>query len=163
MTELTYKQKRTLGEIRHVVDMDSFWDDIAPPVVTEEIRAVAAELRPMPPVLVPLGQDDRAIYGWPADGVREKIGTGGGSIQFGWRIREWPGVLLTAEFHAVWVDPDGALIDITRDVADRDISLFVPIPDHPEPCGFDDRPATRYRVLYATPDWSAAIAERIAR
>src|SRR5882672_6074126 len=112
MTELTYQHKKRLGETRHLLDEDSFNDDIVPPVVTEPIQAFAAELGPLPPVHMPLRKDDHAIYGWPADGISEKIRTDGGSIQFGWRVREWPGVLLTAEFHAVWVDPDGTLVDI---------------------------------------------------
>lgn len=37
----------------------------------------------------------------------------GGSIQYGWCIWETPGILLQAEFHAVWKTPDGKLVDIT--------------------------------------------------
>jgi hypothetical protein len=160
MTELSYQHKQTLGKTRHVVDENTFFDDIAPREVTDVIRAFAAELSPLPPVHLPLRKDARAAYGWPADGVGEMIRTHGGSIRFGWRMREWPGVLLTAEAHAVWVDPDGTLIDITPDVADGDVSLFVPAS---ESFGLDQRPPTRYRVLYAAPDRSEAIAERIAR
>ena len=160
MTELSYQHKQTLGETRHVVDENTFFDDIVPAEVTDVIRAFAAEFSPLPPLHVPLRKDAQAIYGWPADGVGEKIRTHGGSIRFGWRMREWPRVLLTAEAHAVWVDPDGALIDITPDVADGDISLFVPTS---EPFGFGKRPPTRYHVLYSAPDQSQAIAERIAR
>jgi hypothetical protein len=162
MTELTHRQKRTLGETHHVVDAESFFDDIVPPAVTEVIGALAAELDPSPPVHVPLRTDDHAIYGWPEDGIAEKIRDDGGSIQFGRRKRAWPGVLPTAEPHAVWVDPDGTLIDLTPDVASGDTSLFVPVASYPEPFGSDQRPPTRYRVLYATPDRSTAVAERIA-
>lgn len=162
MPELTYDHKLSLGDTRHAADVEAFTDDIVPPDVTEVIRAFAAELGPLPPVHVPLRRDDLAVYGWPADGIAWKIRNDGGSIQFGWRLREWPGILLTAEAHAVWVDPDGALVDITRDVADGDISLFVPLPSDSEPFNFDQRPATRYRVLYTPPGRSAAVAERIA-
>jgi hypothetical protein len=160
MTELSYQHKQTLGGTRHVVDENTFFDDIVPAVVTDVIRTFAAELSPLPPVHVPLRKDPQAAYGWPADGVGEMIRTQAGSIRYGWRMREWPGVLLTAEAHAVWVDPDETLIDITPDVADGDISLFVPAS---EPFGSGQRPPTRYHVLYTTPDQSEAIAERIAR
>jgi hypothetical protein len=162
MTELTYQHKKSLGETRHMVDTDTFFDDVIPSVVTEAIQAVAEELSPLPPVHVPLRKDEHAVYGWPADGVAEKIRHDGGSIRFGWRMREWPGILLTAEPHAVWVDPEGTLIDITADLPDGDTSLFVPIPDDTGPFDFDRPPPTRYRVLYAVPDCSAAVAERIA-
>jgi len=162
MTELTLRHKRTLGETRHVVDTHSFFEDIVPSAVTEVIEALAAELGPLPPVHVTLRKDDHAIYGWPEDGIAEKIRADGGSIRFGWRMREWPGVLLTAEPHAVWVDPEGTLIDVTPDVKDGDTSLFVPVASYPEPFGPDRRPPTRYRVLHSTPDRSAAVAERIA-
>jgi len=146
-----------------MADGHSFFDDIVPPVVSEVIQAFASELSPTPPVHVPLRKDDRAVYGWPSDGIKEKINTDGGSIQFGWRMREWPGVLLTAEPHAVWVDSEGTLIDITRDVAASDTSLFVPVASDAEVFGPDQHPPTRYRVLYTAPDRSEAVAERIAQ
>jgi hypothetical protein len=128
-------------------------------VVTDVIRTFAAEFSPLPPVHVPLRKHPQAAYGWPADGVAEKIRIRGGSIGYGWRLREWPGVLLTAEPHAVWVDPDWTLIDVTRDVADGDMSLFVPAP---QPSATGQRPPTQCHVLYAAPDRSEAAAERIA-
>jgi hypothetical protein len=163
MTELTYEQKRSLGETRHSADTDSFADDIVPPEVTGDIATFAADLSPLPPVHIPLRKDDHAVYGWPADGVREKIRADGGGISFGWRLREWPSILLTAEFHAVWVDPEGNLVDITPDVADGETSLFVPDPAYTEPLDFDRHPPTRYLVLHKRPDRSEAIAARIAR
>ena len=45
--------------------------------------------------------------------VHAKIGQAGGRMLCGWQIWEWPHVLVEAEFHAVWISPDGALVDIT--------------------------------------------------
>ena len=45
--------------------------------------------------------------------VERKIAKDGGSLQYGWQIWEWPLVMLEAEFHAVWVSPNGSLVDIT--------------------------------------------------
>jgi len=163
MTDLNYRQKQILGETRHALDRHAFLDDIAPSAQAEVVQALAAELSSLPPVRVPLRQDDRAVYGWPADGIAAKIGADGGSLQFGWRLREWPEVLLTAEPHAVWVDPDGTLVDITPDVSGGDTSLFVPVVSFPEPFGPERRPPNRYRVLHTPPDRTAAVAERIAR
>jgi hypothetical protein len=163
MTELSIKQKRYLGETRHTVDTDAFFDDRVPGEVTEAIASFAAQLSPLPPVHIPLRKEARASYGWPADGVREKIRADGGSIRFGWRLREWRPVLLTAEFHAVWVDPDGNLVDITPDVAAGEISLFVPDPAYSDLQDGDPYPSTRYHVLHQRRDRSQEIAERIAR
>jgi hypothetical protein len=162
MIEFTLQHKKRLGDVRLELDRRSFVDDIVPPVVTEVIQALASEFGPLPPVHVPLRIDDLAVYGWPADGINEKIRAHGGSIQFGWRLREWPGILLTGEPHAAWVDADGTLIDITPGVVDGDTSLFVPVTSHAEPFGFDQLPPPRYRMLYLGPDRSEAVAERIA-
>lgn len=48
----------------------------------------------------------------------------GGSIQYGWRIGEWAGVMLEAEFHAVWFSPNGVYRDITPFGENR--ILFLP-------------------------------------
>ncbi|MFT3768455.1 MAG: hypothetical protein QM820_23650 [Minicystis sp.] len=45
--------------------------------------------------------------------VEEHVRRNGGSSCLGWRIWEWPGVLLEAEFHAVWRDAAGQLHDIS--------------------------------------------------
>ena len=59
MTELSYQHKQTLGETRHVVDENTFFDDIVPAAVTDIIRAFAAEFSPLPPIHVPLCEELR--------------------------------------------------------------------------------------------------------
>lgn len=163
MIELSLQQKQRLGKALHTADTEAFFDERVPAEVTDAITSFAAELSPLPPVHIPLREDDHAAYGWPADGVREKIRADGGSIRFGWRLREWQPVMLTAEFHAVWVDPDGNLVDITPNIADGETSLFVPDPANAGPRDGDPHPPTRYRVLHQRRDRSRDIAERIAR
>ena len=53
----------------------------------------------------------------------------GGSIQYGWLIWEWPTIMIEAEFHAVWVTPQGALKDITPNPFGMGQVLFLPAPD----------------------------------
>ncbi len=163
MTELSIPQKQRLGKALHTADIEALFDERVPAEVTDAIASFAAELSPLPPMRIPLRKDDRAIYGWPADGVREKIRADGGNIRFGWRLREWPLIMLTAEFHAVWVDPDGNLVDITPDIAGEETSLFVADPAYPDQQDGDPHPPTRYRVLHQRRDRSRDIAERIAR
>lgn len=59
--------------------------------------------------------------------VQEKIRTEGGKRVLGWQI--WKGeLLIEAEFHAVWENPDGKYIDITPKSLPFTEILFVP--DH---------------------------------
>ena len=62
--------------------------------------------------------------------VERRVQEQGGEICYGWRIWEWPEVMLEAEFHAVWKDAEGHLHDITPlpAVANANRSLFIPDP-----------------------------------
>lgn len=163
MPELLVGHKQRLGDTRLERDQWVFDGEIVPSMATEAVQSFVAELSTEPAVTIPVwDEDEDGLYGWPADGVRRKISAHGGSIRFGWRLRAWPRVVLVAEFHAVWVDPDGALIDITPSVTEGKTSLFAPDSNYPETFDFDQRPPTRYKVLHIGPDWSAAVATRIA-
>lgn len=50
----------------------------------------------------------------------------GGSVCQGWRIWEWPRVLIEAEFHAVWRDHTGELCDVTPPPDGETQILFLP-------------------------------------
>ncbi len=54
--------------------------------------------------------------------VARKVQSCGGAVVYGWTLREWPMVLIEAEFHAVWETPDQNMVDITP-------SLMFPVPD----------------------------------
>ena len=71
--ELTETIHEATRQGNYAPAFDSFADDIVPPEVTGDIATFAADLSPLPPVHIPLRKDDHAVYGWPADGVREKI------------------------------------------------------------------------------------------
>lgn len=58
--------------------------------------------------------------------VQAKIRNAGGRMLCGWQIWEWPHVLVEAEFHAVWVSPQGACVDITPKQHGETRILFVP-------------------------------------
>lgn len=58
--------------------------------------------------------------------VSEYVKTNGGSQQLGWTIREWPKVMIEAEFHAVWVSPENVAIDITPKQIPIPRILFLP-------------------------------------
>ena len=58
------------------------------------------------------------------ENVQNYIGLNGGSIKFGWRVWEWAGIMIEAEFHSVWISPLKNLVDITP--ADEKRILFLP-------------------------------------
>jgi hypothetical protein len=51
----------------------------------------------------------------------------GGSIQYGWVIWERTAIFLEAEFHSVWVNPQGQWIDVTPQIEGEDDILFFPV------------------------------------
>ena len=78
------------------------------------------------PVYVPVSPALTAIYRNCFINVREEVAHRGGDIQDGWLIGERPGWYLDVIFHAVWVSPDGRLIDITPTDDGEDTTLFLP-------------------------------------
>lgn len=52
----------------------------------------------------------------------------GGESVIGWSIWVFPGMFLEAEFHAVWRDAEGVLVDITPKRTPTDRILFLPDP-----------------------------------
>lgn len=60
--------------------------------------------------------------------VPEHVIAEGGKQLIGWAIWETPGVFIEAEFHAVWQDPHGNLIDLTPRPIPFDHILFLPDP-----------------------------------
>jgi hypothetical protein len=58
--------------------------------------------------------------------VENHIKKNGGKIQYGWIIWEDPKIFLEAEFHAVWVNPQGEHIDIMPKIDKEEKILFLP-------------------------------------
>jgi hypothetical protein len=60
--------------------------------------------------------------------VEAKIARAGGRMLCGWQLWEWPHVMIEAEFHAVWLSPEGQTVDITPKPHAETQILFVPDP-----------------------------------
>lgn len=58
--------------------------------------------------------------------VQRLIAQNGGTACYGWRIWEWPRVIIEAEFHAVWRDIGGVLRDHSPTTPPTDRILFLP-------------------------------------
>jgi hypothetical protein len=58
--------------------------------------------------------------------VQAKSARDGGRMLCGWQLWEWPQVLVEAEFHAVWLSPQGQVREITPKPHGESSVLFVP-------------------------------------
>jgi len=94
------------------------------------------------PVFVPVRDTDGHQPGDCFFNVRRKISRDGGGIQHGWTIWEAPDKLIEGEFHAVWVDQDGALIDITPKIDGEREILFIPDPQRV----YEEKPIDNIRL-----------------
>jgi hypothetical protein len=137
--------------------------ETTPPIITNEVRDFAASLAKGAPVYVPVIEDHHGLFGWCSDGVGSKIAADGGTFAYGWTIWEWPGVLLTAEFHAVWCDDAGNFFDITPKPGGETRILFLHDPTFAQDFDFDNRPRNRRVRLHQTADPAPAVAEARAK
>lgn len=126
--------------------------ETTPGAVSEGLLEFCGELSREQPVFVPVVGDPNGLYGWCVDGVAEKIKKDGGQHVFGWTIWECPGILWTAEFHDVWADKGGMLLDITPKPGREQKILFIPDRNYPQDFDFDRRPGNRRRRIYAEVD-----------
>lgn len=126
--------------------------ETTPRDLSPAIDAFARTLGGSDPAFIPVVPDPHGLYGWCSDGVREKIRHDGGRCLFGWTIWEWPGVMATAEFHAVWESGAEELLDITPKPKEETRILFVPDRNYPEDFDFDMRPRNRRHRLYTEQD-----------
>lgn len=127
------------------------------PAIDTFVKSLDAEAAQFLPVIA----DPNGLYGFCSDGVQEKIKVDGGRCVFGWSIWEWPDVMLTAEFHAIWEDVEGGRFDITPKPKNESQILFVADLSYVENFDFDRRPRNRRKRIYvgADPVEAAAAAK----
>lgn len=137
-------------------------DETTPKNITPLINLFASQLlKGVEPIFVPVKHDPYGLYGYCSDGVLEKMKHDGGNIRFGWTIWEWPSILFTAEFHSVWISPEGDLIDITPKPAQETKILFLPDDSFPPDFDFDKRPSNKRMSAAPVPDPAAYADIRI--
>ncbi len=158
----TFEQKKLLSQ-RHFNDVCAqSLDETTPRVITAAVERFAETLGGTAH-FVPVKPDKYGLFGWCSDGVLEKVIHDGGAVRFGWSIWEWPKILLTAEFHAIWVSPEGELIDITPKPAGETRIVFVANDSYPADFDFDQRPTNlRFRIPQE-PNYKQLAQAEIAR
>jgi hypothetical protein len=86
-----------------------------PENISADVTKLCREISPTAmPIFVPITPEPGCNVNDCFHNVRRKVERGGGRIQFGWSIWEWPRVYVEAEHHAVYEPPAGPpWIDIT--------------------------------------------------
>jgi hypothetical protein len=159
----TFEYKKRLSEKQFANDSQQTGNETTPKTISEPILTFAKALDGDSAQFVPVKPDQYGLYGWCADGVNEKVKHDGGYIRFGWTIWEWPNVLLTAEFHSVWSDPNGELVDITPKPQGESSIVFVPDASYPPSFNFNHRPTNRRHRLYEEPNYSALAQDAVSK
>lgn len=100
-----------------------------PQSISKNVNRLLSTLRlSTTPVYVSVQPEPGAIVSECFSNVELKIQTSGGKMLCGWQIWEWPNVMIEAEFHAIWQNPAGELIDITPKQDKEKTILFADAP-----------------------------------
>lgn len=90
--------------------------------ITELCRGIVADADP---IYLPVAPQEWSLPSECFPNVQRMIQEQGGKQINGWAIWQWANVLVEAEAHAVWEDPEGQLIDITPHVHGERTILFL--------------------------------------
>lgn len=100
-----------------------------PPEISRPIKRLVERVVPGgSAIYLPVTPEPGAVVNECFPNVAAKIESAGGRMLCGWQLWEWPHVLVEAEFHAVWISPDGDLVEITPKPQHESKILFVPDP-----------------------------------
>jgi hypothetical protein len=103
------------------------FDTRTPVVISNEILDLCTAIDPaQQPQYVQVIAEPGYVFDECFFNVRDKIEKHGGAIQFGWAIWEWISILIEAEFHAVWISPEGELVDVSEKPNNIERILFLP-------------------------------------
>lgn len=122
---------------------------IVPALKSDSVRRILDILRTgTEAVCLPVEAISGGVVNECFDNVKKSIEELGGSIVYGWKIYETlPDVMIEAEFHAVWIDQQGVMHEVSPQAAlldgsSHDEILFVPDPS----MGEDGRQVDNLRI-----------------
>lgn len=102
-------------------------DATTPAKITKEIILFCSEIDPTTkPIFIAVEPSASVRFNYCLTDVPCYAKKHGGRIQFGWIIWEIPKILLEAEFHTCWVNPDNCLFDISPKPGNESQILFLP-------------------------------------
>lgn len=100
-----------------------------PVAIGETVRKLQAKLGlDKEPAFVPVRDTGGSFLNDSRSNVARKVASAGGASVDGWIIWETPGKLIEGEFSAVWMSPEGELVDITPHADGETLILFIPDP-----------------------------------
>ncbi len=100
-----------------------------PSGINKHVRALRDKIAsPIEPVFVQVQTRTDARSAECFEATATHVAEFGGSSVVGWQVWELPGILIEGEFHAVWKNPDGVLIDVSRKDDGENQILFIPDP-----------------------------------
>jgi hypothetical protein len=107
--------------------MKKYLRAVTPAEVTPSTAALCAEIAPG---VTPFYVDALPKAGEPVNEcfhvVNRQVASAGGSAVIGWAIWELPTVFVEAEFHAVWVSPEGTYLDLAPKSTATQRIFFLP-------------------------------------
>ena len=77
------------------------------------------------PFFVPVQKWSQSVMLQCFPNVERKIRVSGGSIVYGWAIHQIPKIHIEAQFHAIWLSPEGRFVDITEEEFGMSRILFL--------------------------------------
>lgn len=100
-----------------------------PGVITPELLRLTDRVVPgAVPLFVPVRLTSDGLINECFENARRQVARLKGSVQHGWALWEWSGKMIEAEFHAVWRQPGGSLIDVSPRSDGETQILFIPDP-----------------------------------
>ena len=97
--------------------------------INKHVRALRDRIAsPLEPVFVQVQTRHDARSSECFEATAKHVAEFGGTSVYGWQVWEWPGILIEGEFHAVWKNPDGVLLDVSRKDEGENRILFIPDP-----------------------------------
>lgn len=97
------------------------------PPITKHMLKMAHQIdATSTPDYVTVAPEAECLPGCNFQNVTEIVKKHGGSVQYGWSMREQPAAFVEAAFHAVWRCVDNALIDVTPRTDGLTQIIFLP-------------------------------------
>ncbi|MEG2419999.1 MAG: SEC-C metal-binding domain-containing protein [Oscillospiraceae bacterium] len=98
-----------------------------PKELTDQIKSFCSEiLTDVQPIYIPIQPIENGQYGECYKNVQNAINAMGGKRILGWNIWWWANILLEAEAHAIWENPNGEYVDVTPQRDGEKQILFLP-------------------------------------
>lgn len=110
--------------------MFRFQGPTTPAEISPKLKALIDELVPGgSPTYVAIKPTEQSALHQCVPTVEHQVMTFGGRALLGWSLWELPSLYIEAEFHCIWEDPSGSLVDVTPRQPEKQQVLFLQDPN----------------------------------